>query len=70
MRGVDSRKGGRVIVKRGKAWGVSVYDSARKRWVGTFKTLGEAREAERGASRRRGLGRLTCGEFSKLRLSE
>jgi len=36
-----------VIVKRGKTWGVSVYDPAlgRKRWVGTFRTLGEARDA-------------------------
>jgi integrase len=61
-----------VIVKRGKSWGVSVYDSAlrRKRWVGTFQTLAEAREAERGASRRRGVGRLTCGEFSKLWLAQ
>jgi integrase len=61
-----------VIVKRGKGYGVSVYDSAlkRKRWVGTFKTLGEAREAERTASRRRGGGRLTCGEFTALWLTE
>ena len=70
MRGVDSG-GGSVIVKRGKAYGVSVYDSAikRKRWVGTFVTLGEAREAERAASRRRGVGRLTCSEFSELWLT-
>jgi integrase len=69
---MGSHQGGRVIVKRGKSWGVSVYDPAlgRKRWIGTFTTLGEAREAERGAGRRRGLGRLTCGEFSKLWLSE
>jgi integrase len=61
-----------VIVKRGKGYGVSVYDSAlkRKRWVGTFKTLGEAREAERTASRRRGVGRLTCGEFTELWLTD
>ena len=61
-----------MIVKRGKTWGVSVYDSGlrRKRWVGTFKTLGEARDAERAATRRRGHVRLTCGEFSKLWLSE
>ena len=45
-----------MIVKRGGTYGVSVYDSAlkRKRWVGTFRTLGEARDAERAASRRRG----------------
>jgi integrase len=61
-----------MIVKRGKGYGVSVYDSAlkRKRWVGTFKTLGEAREAERTASRRRGVGRLTCGEFTELWLTD
>jgi len=61
-----------VIKKRGKGYGVSVYDPAlkRKRWVGTFRTLGEARDAERAASRRRGVGRLTCGEFSKLWLAE
>jgi integrase len=61
-----------VIVKRGKGYGVSVYDSAlkRKRWVGTFRTLGEAREAERAPSRRRGVGRLTCGEFSELWLTD
>ena len=60
-----------MIVRRGKGYGVSVYDSGlkRKRWVGTFVTLGEAREAERAASRRRGVGRLTCGEFSELWLT-
>ena len=60
-----------MIVKRGKGYGVSVYDSAlkRKRWVGTFKTLSEAREAERAASRRRGVGRLRCGEFGDLWLT-
>jgi hypothetical protein len=43
-----------VIVKRGKGYGVSVYDPAlrRKRWVGTFASKAEAREAEREASRR------------------
>lgn len=61
-----------MIKKRGKGYGVSVYDPAlkRKRWVGTFKTLGEARDAERTASRRRGVGRVTCGEFAKLWLAE
>jgi integrase len=58
-----------MIVKRGSSYGVSVYDPAlkRKRWIGTFETLREAREAERGAGRRRGsVGRLTCGEFVRL----
>jgi integrase len=61
-----------MIVKRGGTYGVSLYDSAlkRKRWVGTFRTLGEARDAERAASRRRGVGRLTCGEFSELWLTD
>jgi integrase len=62
-----------VIVKRGNSYGVSVYDSAlkRKRWVGTFATKAEAREAEREASRRRTVGgRLTCGEFAALWLNE
>jgi integrase len=52
---------------------VSVYDPAlkRKRWVGTFKTMREAREAERDASRQRGVaGRGTCGEYVKLWLAE
>ena len=62
-----------MIVKRGKGFGVSVYDSAlkRKRWVGTFRTRAEAREAEREASRRRYVGgRITCGEFAALWLDE
>lgn len=55
-----------MIVKRGKGYGVSVYDPAlkRKRWVGTYQTLKEAREAERDASRRRlTSSRMTCKEF-------
>src|SRR4051812_37087164 len=46
---VARSRGQRVIVKRGKSYGVSVYDSSlrRKRWVGTYPTLREAREAER-----------------------
>lgn len=62
-----------MIVKRGSAYGVSVYDPAlkRKRWVGTFASKGEAREAEREASRRRSVGgRMTCAEFSLLWLKE
>lgn len=62
-----------VIVKRGDTYGVSVYDSTlkRKRWVGTFATKAEAREAEREAGRRRHVGgRITCGEFAKLWLDE
>jgi integrase len=62
-----------VIVKRGNSYGVSVYDAAlkRKRWVGTFRTKSEAREAEREASRRRHVGgRMMCGEFAALWLDE
>ncbi len=62
-----------MIVKRGNSYGVSVYDPAlkRKRWVGTFATKAEARNAEREASRRRTVGgRLTCGEFVALWLNE
>jgi hypothetical protein len=58
-----------MIVKRGSSYGVSVYDPGlkRKRWIGTFQTLRDAREAERGAGRRRGsAGRLTCREFVRL----
>lgn len=62
-----------MIVKRGSSYGVSVYDPTvkRKRWIGTFETLREAREAERSAGRRRGsAGRLTCGEFVSLWLED
>ena len=62
-----------MIVRRGNSYGVSVYDAAlkRKRWVGTFRTKAEAREAEREASRRRHVGgRVTCGEFAALWLAE
>ena len=61
-----------MIVKRAGSYGVSVYDAAlkRKRWVGTFKTRTEAREAERAASRQRGTSRMTCFEFSDLWLTD
>lgn len=57
----------RVIVKRGSSYGVSVYDPAvkRKRWVGTFPTRREARQAEREAeSRPRTQGAETCDSFA------
>src|SRR5947208_14292627 len=43
-----------MIVRRRKSYGVSVYDPTvkRKRWVGTFATLREARSAERTAAQR------------------
>src|SRR4051794_41731423 len=61
-----------MIRPRSGSYAVSVYDPAvkRKRWVGTFKTLREAREAERDASQRRGVGgRVTCGEYVELWLA-
>ena len=69
---MGSGKGCSVIYKRGDKWCATVYDRAlgRKRWVGTFDTRGEARDAEREAGRRRSGGRLTCGEFSKLWLTD
>jgi integrase len=56
-----------VIVKRGSSYGVSVYDAVlkRKRWVGTFASKREAKEAERAASGRRGSGsNISCSEFA------
>ncbi len=55
-----------MIRPRAGSYAVSVYDPAlkRKRWVGTFKTMREAREAERDAGRRRSVGGwMTCGEY-------
>ena len=61
-----------MIVKRGEKFGVSVYDPAlkRKRWVGTFATKREAKDAERDASQRRlSVSRLKCDEFAELWLT-
>jgi hypothetical protein len=43
-----------MIIRRGKGYGVSVYDPSlkRKRWAGTFPTRREARAAERTAAQR------------------
>jgi integrase len=48
-----------MIVRRGESYGVSVYDPAikKKRWVGSFATLREARRAERDAAQRAPHGR-------------
>src|SRR4051794_22413952 len=57
-----------VVTKRGKKYGVRVYDAAtgRKEWVGTFATLREARDAERERTRRgRRQGTETCGSFAR-----
>jgi hypothetical protein len=61
-----------VIVRRGERFGVSVYEPAlkRKRWVGTFDTRRDARDAERNASRRKvSYARLTGGELADLWLA-
>jgi len=62
-----------VITKRGSSYGVSVYEPAlrRKRWIGTFRTLREAKEAERDASMHRGsLSQASCAEFADRWLSD
>ena len=62
-----------MIVKRGKGYGVSVYDPAvkRKRWIGTYQTLRDAREAERDAGRRKlSSSRITCREFVERWLTD
>ena len=62
-----------MIVKRGAGYGVRVYDSVlkRPRWVGTYPTRQEARQAERDATRQRGIGsRVTCSEFVERWLTE
>lgn len=38
-----------MIIKRKKRYGVRIYRAGRQEWVGTFRTKGEAREAEREA---------------------
>lgn len=62
-----------MIVKRGSGYGVSVYDPAlrRKRWIGTFGSLREAREVERRESTRPGAAaRETCESFARRWISD
>jgi integrase len=62
-----------MIVKRGGRYGVSVYDKTlgRKRWVGTYATQREARDAEReAASTSAVLGRETCADYAARWLKE
>lgn len=62
-----------MIVNRNGRFGVSLYDASlgRKRWIGTFATRRAAKQAERAASTRRGVGsNLTCGEFAARWLIE
>jgi integrase len=61
-----------MIVKRAGSYGVSVYDRVlkRKRWVGTYTTLKEAREAERRESASPAArGNQSCAEFAELWLT-
>jgi integrase len=63
-----------MIVRRSNGkYGVSVYDKAlgHKRWVGTFATRREAKEAEREALRSSSArGSETCGDFSRRWLTD
>ncbi len=62
-----------MIVPRKGKYGVSAYDKTlgRKRWVGTFATKREAREAERDALRSSGArGSETCGDFARRWLTD
>jgi hypothetical protein len=62
-----------MIVSRKGKYGVSVYDKTlgRKRWVGTFGTKREAREAEREALRSSGSrGSETCCDFARRWLTD
>lgn len=62
-----------MIRKRSGAYGVAVYDrtTKSKRWVGTFPTLGEAREAERRESLTpAGRGNETCTDAAERWLIE
>jgi integrase len=63
-----------MIVRRSNGkYGVSVYDKmlGRKRWVGTFGTLREAKEAEREALRSSSArGSETCGNFARRWLTD
>jgi hypothetical protein len=54
-----------MIFKRGKSYGVKVYVGGRQKWVGTFKTRRDARDAEREALRRPVSPREeTCDSFA------
>lgn len=62
-----------MIVPRKGKYGVSVYDKTlgHKRWVGTFATRREAKEAEREALRSSvARGSETCGDFALWALGE
>src|SRR5215207_7802259 len=58
-----------MVKKRGKRWSVSVYDPSTrdKRWVGTFDTHREAKDAEGDARKhvRRQSGRQAADDFAR-----
>jgi integrase len=62
-----------MIVPRKGKYGVSVYDKTlgRKRWVGTFATRRESKEAEREAERSSAVrGSEMCGDFARRWLAD
>ena len=63
----------RMIRKRSGGYGVAVYDrvTKSKRWVGTFPTLREARDAERDAAALpAGRSNQTCDRFAERWLAD
>ncbi len=59
-----------AITRRGKTYGVSVYERGKRRWVGTYRTAKEAREAEATAVLERHTGgRVTVGQFASTWLA-
>jgi len=62
-----------TIIKRRGGYGVRVWDRAtsRKRWIGTYRTLQEARQAEANATLRPIRGKpVTIGEWASMWLSD
>jgi integrase len=62
-----------MIIRRGKSYGVSVYDPSvkRKRWVGTYATLRDARAAEHLAAQRAPAhGSEDCRRFAERRVDD
>jgi len=62
-----------TIIKRRSGYGVRVWDRVRrrKRWVGTYRTLKEARQAEANATLRPTRGKpVTVGDWANMWLSD
>jgi integrase len=61
-----------AVFKRGDKWAVTVHDPSTKskRWVGTYPTSREAKDAEGDARKkvRRQHGRVAADEFAKTRI--